>query len=220
VLVAVLAGSNVMTNRILPGALYVPWNLAVAGAILGIAARDGRTLADIGLSRATVPAGVRLGACVVGAVIVGYLGAVALPATRDLFDDSRAEGLGVGGVLYAALVRVPLGTVVLEELAFRGVLPAMLGTRVRMTAAVLLPAGLFGLWHVLPATGLEQRNEMVDDVLGGAGVAVIRVLAVVATAIGGLVLWWFRQRSDSLAAPMIVHWSTNGLGYLLASLVS
>lgn len=221
-LVALLAGSNVVSNRLLPDALYVPWNLAVAATVLVIGLQlDGRSPGEIGLSRATLARGIRVGAVVVGVTTLGYLLAVALPATRDLFDDSRVEGFGLGSVLYATLVRVPLGTVLLEEVAFRGVLPAMLAARLRLRRAVALSAGLFGLWHVLPSTDLGHRNPVVEDVFGdaGVGVGVVVVFAVVSTALVGVVLWGLRRWSDSLAAPALAHWSTNGLGYLLAYLV-
>jgi membrane protease YdiL (CAAX protease family) len=32
----------------------------------------------------------------------------------------------------------------------------------------------------------------------------------------GVWFWWLRDRSGSLLAPMALHWSTNGLGYLFA----
>lgn len=220
VVVALLAGSNVVVNRVLPDAFYVPWNLSVAGIVLGIACRcDGRSPAEIGLSRARAARGVRVGAVVVGLTALGYLLAAALPGTRDVFDDARVDGLGLGSVLYAALVRVPLGTVALEEIAFRGVLPAMLAARLGLPWAVTLSAGLFGLWHVLPSTGLGHRNSAVEDVFGDASAVVVVAFAVVATALAGVVLWWLRHWSGSLAAPALTHWSTNGLGYLLAYFV-
>jgi uncharacterized protein len=215
-----LAGSNVMSNRFLPDALYVPWNLSVAGAVLWIGLRlDGRSVDEVGLSRANLGRGIRVGGVVVAATTLGYLLAAAVPATHDLFDDSRVEGLGLGSVLYAALVRVPLGTVVLEEVAFRGVLPAMLTVRLGLPSAVALSAGLFGLWHVLPSTGLGQQNPVFEDVFGGVSVVVVVGLAVLSTALAGVVLWWLRRLSGSLAAPALAHWSTNGLGYLLAYFV-
>ena len=32
----------------------------------------------------------------------------------------------------------------------------------------------------------------------------------------GVFFWWLRDRSQSLLAPMALHWSTNALGYLFA----
>ncbi|MGH9213293.1 MAG: lysostaphin resistance A-like protein [Acidimicrobiales bacterium] len=219
-IVALLAGSNVVSNRLLADALYVPWNLVIAGSVLLIGLRmDRRRPTELGLSRDRLARGVQVGAVVVGLTVAVYLAAAAIPATRDLFDDSRVEGMSLPGVFYRALVRVPLGTVVLEEVAFRGVLPAVLTARIGVRAAVGWSAGLFGLWHVLPSTDLGDRNPVLDDVFGDASVVLVVALAVAGTAAAGLVLWWLRHRSGSLAAPALAHWSTNGLGYLLAYLI-
>jgi membrane protease YdiL (CAAX protease family) len=216
-LLSLLVVSNVMTNRVVPEALYVPWNLGVAGAVFLIARRlDGRSLGDLGLSRTTLLSGLRIGGIAIGLTIAVYTLAAAIPASRELFDDARVEDLGLGQVLWRAFVRVPLGTVVLEELAFRGVLPAMLAARMSLPAAVTGSAGLFGLWHVLPSTELGHRNPIAEDLLGDAGVIAPVALAVTATALAGVVLWLLRRWSGSLAAPALAHWSTNGLGYLLA----
>jgi CAAX protease family protein len=50
---------------------------------------------------------------------------------------------------YHACVRIPLGTVVLEEVAFRSVLPALAARRYGISGGVLIASALFGLWHVL-----------------------------------------------------------------------
>ena len=49
VVVAVLAISNVMSNRILPSWAYVPWNLSMAFVLLGIAYRGGAGPVAVGL---------------------------------------------------------------------------------------------------------------------------------------------------------------------------
>jgi membrane protease YdiL (CAAX protease family) len=216
-LVALLAFSNVVANRLLPDPLYMPWNLSVAGLVLFIGVRlDGRSLDEIGLSRAKLGNGLRLGGVVVGLTALVYLLGAVLPFTRDLYDDARVEGSGLAATLYDVLIRVPLGTVVLEELAFRGVLPALLAVRVGTPRAVAVSCGLFGLWHVLPSTGLADRNPVAEDVFGHASVVLPVAFAVASTALAGFVLWLLRRWSGSLAAPALTHWSTNGLGYLLA----
>ena len=142
--------------------------------------------------------------------------------TRGLFDDARVDRRDrrrPGPT--EALLRVPLGTVVLEEVAFRGVLPAVLAARTTTRNAVLVSQGLFGLWHVLPSLHLADRNEVATDLFGkGAAVVPVVVVAVVSTAVAGVGLWLLRRWSGSLAAPMLTHWATNGLGYLLAYLAT
>lgn len=208
---------NVVSNRVIPKGLYVPWAVLSSVALVLFAVRvDGRSWDDLGLARASWSRGVRWGAVLAGSVLVLYLVAVAVPATRDLFRDDRVAGWSLGQSVWAAFVRVPLGTVLLEEVAFRAVLPAMLATRTRTWVAVAVSAGLFGLWHVLPAMGLESVNPVADDTVGRLPQSVTVAASVLSTGAVGVWLWWLRDRSGSLLAPMALHWSTNGLGYLFA----
>lgn len=208
---------NVASNRLVPKGGYVPFAIASSAVLVLIAVRfDGRTWDELGLARSSWGRGLRWGAVLVGAVLAIYLVAVAVPATRDLFRDERVEGWTLGQSLWAAFVRVPLGTVLLEEVAFRGVLPAMLAARRSTAVAVGASAAMFGLWHVLPALGLESVNPVAQDTVGQLPGWVTVVASVASTAAVGVWFWWLRRRSGSLLAPMALHWATNSLGYLFA----
>jgi membrane protease YdiL (CAAX protease family) len=219
-LVAVLAlllAANVATNRAFP-ALYLPICLGVAAALLVTARLAGLSWADLGLDPATARTGLRWALVAAAAVLAGYLVLLALPATRHVFGDERAAGLTAGEVLWLTLVRVPLGTVVLEEVAFRGVLWAILARRLGPARATGVSSVLFGLWHVLPSLGLTRTNAAATDVFGrsGSGQLVAVLAAVVGTAVAGVLLCELRRRSASLLAPAGLHFATNGIGYLLA----
>ena len=168
------------------------------------------------MARAQVGRGLRWGAVLAGTVLALYLMALVFPATRDLFRDDRVAGWSFGRAAHAAFVRVPLGTVLLEEVAFRAVLPAVLMARTRAWVAVAVSAGLFGLWHVLPALGLGTVNPVASDTVGQLPGWITVVAAVVSTSAVGVWFWFLRQRSGSVLAPMALHWATNGLGYLFA----
>jgi uncharacterized protein len=120
----------------------------------------------------------------------------------------------------AALVLIPLGTVIPEELVFRGVLWSWL-RRVRGTSvATVVSSMLFGLWHVVPALGGGPANDALAGAVGsGVMGTILGVLAtVIFTAIAGVVLCYVRQRSDSLLAPILLHWAANGAGVLFVLL--
>jgi membrane protease YdiL (CAAX protease family) len=211
---------NLAANLWLPWALYVPGALAMAATLAGVALTiGGCRWSDLGLDRHELHRGLAYGAVAAAAVaVVLILGAV-LPATRGLFQDRRAEGISTAVLLYVALVRVPLGTVVLEETLFRGVLLGLGPRRWSPTTAVTVSCLAFGLWHVLPARHVTSFNPVFAGLAGGQlGWVYGVVAAVVATAVAGLVLCWLRLRSRSLLAPALLHATVNGLGYVLAFL--
>jgi membrane protease YdiL (CAAX protease family) len=203
--------SNVVSNRVWPEA-YIPWNLAVA-ALLVLAARGaGLTWGDLGLGNARLRRGLAVGAAAFAAVGAVYAAGLSLPATSTLFHDTRAAG-PLTAVLFAALIRIPLGTAVLEEVAFRGVLPGLVGGG--WWRATLVSSGLFGLWHVLPSTAMGA-NAGVEAALGGWGLAAQAALAVLFTFVGGIVFCALRRWSGHLVTPMLAHVATNSLGVLIA----
>jgi hypothetical protein len=210
--IVILAASNVVSNRVWPEG-YVPWNLAVTALLIVLARRCGIGLADLGLDRARLRRGLTFGALALGVVAALYLVAVAIPATRAAFDDVRAAGT-LGAVLFAALVRIPFGTVVLEETAFRGVLPALVGGG--WWRRTLVSSALFGLWHVLPATGVSSANAAVGEYVGGWGILAQCGLAVLATFAVGILLSAWQRWGGHLATPMLAHLATNSLGVLIA----
>jgi membrane protease YdiL (CAAX protease family) len=209
---------NVVGNLWLPHALYVPGALATALAVLVIAVAVGGCRArELGLGVRRLGSGLRYGLAAGAVVAAALVAAAAIPALRPWLTDTRAD-LTLGGVLFAALVRVPLGTVALEETLFRGVLPALLA-RGRRTA--LAAAGwssvLFAAWHILPARHVFGAKPVLDELGGGSIGRVLLVAGLVAlTGVAGVALCWLRLASGSLLAPAIVHTAANSLSYLLA----
>ena len=212
-----LAGANVASNLWVPKPAYVPFAVAVT-AVVAVTARtlDGVTWESLGLGRRHVRTGLRWGAVLAGIVLVVLVAGALLPATRDLFQDRRVESMDAWEALYAAFVRVPFGTVLLEEVAFRGVLPAMLALRTSRWRAIGASAVLFGLWHVLPSLDMGTVNPVADDAIGGVPSGVVALGSVLATAAIGVWFSFLRERTGSLLTPMVAHWSSNALGYLVA----
>jgi uncharacterized protein len=212
---------NLAANLWLPWALYVPGALLLAATLAGVAVKlGGCRWSDLGLDRHDLHRGLAYGAVVALAVTVVLASGAVLPATRGLFQDRRAEGISTAVLLYVALVRVPLGTVVLEETLFRGVLLGLGLRRWSQPTAVTVSCVAFGLWHVLPARHVTSFNPVFADLAGGRlGWVYGVVAAVTAMTVAGLVLCWLRLRSRSLLAPALLHATVNGLSYVLAFLV-
>jgi membrane protease YdiL (CAAX protease family) len=214
--VLVLVGANVLSNR-LPAA-SVAVGVGLTGALAVIARAGGLGLADLGLTRSSWPAGLRWGGGFAALAAAGYGAALVIPVTREM-----VAGTGSGSwaqALLQALVVIPLGTVIPEEFAFRGVLWGLLRRRSGRWAATLVSSVLFGFWHVLPALAGGAANQAVDEVVGDGPLGVVVRVAgtVLFTGAAGVLFCELRGRSGSLLAPMLAHWSVNGLGVLFITL--
>jgi membrane protease YdiL (CAAX protease family) len=210
-----LAWNNVVVPR-LPGypASYVPANVAATALVLLAARAAGLSWADLGLDRRQIGRGLRWGGACVALVAAGCTVGVAIPALRPWFADARAAGTDGGELAAQVLVRIPFGTVLWEEVAFRGVLLAALaGLLPSGRAAVWGTAVVFGLWHVRPTLSAAAANGLTDGALGAIPAV---VLGCSFTTVAGVLFAWLRLRSGSLLAPVLLHLATNTLGLAAA----
>jgi membrane protease YdiL (CAAX protease family) len=213
---SLLAAATVLVNTVLPGWAYPLCGLVVAAAVLGVARWSGLPARSVGLDFRHLRRPVAFGLAGLVGIALVFAVAVAIPASRGLFDGGRLDTLGVGTLLWVTLIRIPLGTVLLEEVAFRGVLPALFGAGDRWRwRPVLVAAALFGLWHAFPSMALV-RNATVGAAFGGVPIIVVSVLTMLAAAVAGVVLHWWRHTGRGLLAPMLVHLATNSGGVLVA----
>lgn len=185
---------------------YPVTNLGAAGVLLAAAAASGLTAADLGLSPGQGPAGLRCAAGPAGLLAAGWLALAAAPATRPVLADRRITGLTWPQVAYQVTVRIPVGTVLWEEIAFRGVLQAALRRVLPAPAAIAVTSGVFGIWHIRPTIAALRINQVAPG--SRAEWAAVAGAVAGTTAIGGL-LSEFRTRSGSLAAPVLLHLTAN-----------
>jgi membrane protease YdiL (CAAX protease family) len=204
---AALAAYNNLPGRLRgPEKWYPAVNLGATGATLAAAAASSLTAADLGLRRDRLAAGVRSGAPPALVLGAGWVILAALPATRPVLGDRRVTGLTGRDLAYQALVRIPVGTVLWEEAAFRGVLQAALGRVLPRPAAVGVTSALFGVWHIRPTAEALRINQLAAGRRARLGSV---AGAVAATAAAGLLLSGLRERSGSLAAPVLLHLTAN-----------
>lgn len=203
--------------------LFVPWGYSwlvvamVTGLLALIAWKGGLGLNDVGLSKHSVRKGVLWGA--LAAVLIALVSAVAYKLGRSLFLDSRYHNQ-LHWAVFLALVVIPLHTVLLEELAFRGVLWGAL-RRIKDTRfATIVSSVIFGLWHVAPSINVNHSSQNVARFAGSNASGDILSIAgiVLVTTAAGLALCELRRRSDSLIAPILAHWAINGVAIILAAL--
>jgi len=151
-----------------------------------------------------------------GLVAVGYAVAAMIPGTHRFFRDTRYR-LGLGPAVYTAFVAVPLGTVVFEEVAFRGVLWGLVEDAYDAAAATVVTSILFGLWHVLPALAAARTNAALGPSGPGSGPGRTVLATVAFTTVAGVVFAELRRRTGSLLAPVLLHWAANGIGVLVSA---
>lgn len=205
-------GVRNLSELVLPNAAYVPTNVGVGALLVALARGSGLSWADLGLERRHIRRGLAIGGAVASVAVAAMVIGAALPMTRDLFDDERVPGNAGGRErLYQTTIRIPVGTVAFEELAFRGVLLALLCRRLSLRTAVAVDSAAFGLWHIVPTLATARANGIVG--LGRVGLVIGSVLA---TSLGGVVFCALRVRGRHLLAPALLHLGFNDAGYLLA----
>ncbi|MFA7324064.1 MAG: CPBP family intramembrane glutamic endopeptidase [Candidatus Nanopelagicales bacterium] len=212
---AVLVVLNVINNRVAPQTHYLLWAFGFAVVLLAIGLLDGCSWTDMGLGRGYLLPGTIWAGLSIGAIALVYFVGSLMRRTRTAFHDERMAELSARGVLFQAMIEVPLGTVLLEEIAFRSVLFAMLARRYGLVWAIVVSCLVFGLWHVLPSIGTHEQNPALGSVVGEGrrGNILAVLLSVVTTGLSGIVFVGLRLVSGSVLAPMGFHWATNGLGY-------
>lgn len=222
VVIAGLVLLNVVDIRV-PHASLVAGPLGVA-ALTGLARFAGLSWQDLGLGPRTWRRGFRWAVILVLAVAVVITVGAWLPLTRDAFRDVRYR-LDLGSALLTAFVLIPVGTVLVEELAFRSVLWGLLARARSATFATLISSVLFGLWHVLPSLRLASDSSLIADAVGGsssqcAAAQVLAVLgAVVFTTLAGVVFCELRRRGGSVLPSAGLHWAANALSVLASAAV-
>ena len=197
----------------IPGEWHLLANVAAAAGFGAIALLTGLRADELGLARARLGAGARLGGLALGLVTVVVGAALLFPAGRDAFVDARLD-TSLAEMLRRVLVDIPLGTVLLEELAFRGVLLALLLRVTGRGPAIAASVAAFSVWHLPPLLGGGADAAAGADVAGSTAAVIAGTL--VATGVAGLAFTWLRLRSGSLLAPALAHLGTNSVTFALA----
>jgi membrane protease YdiL (CAAX protease family) len=192
-----------------PSSTALMLNLCVAAIFMMLAIR--RLPMNLVVGGGDRKSGLRLGLAY-GALVLLIIG-VAVVWRPGLFKagDQRIAEYGMGFLIFTVFVRIPLGTALVEEMLFRGVLFAEWRQEASARAASLWSSAFFGLWHVGPTLVLYERNTLATR----THVLLVVAGLVVATFLGGaLVLCPLRIKSRGLIAPILLHWIYNGSGVL------
>jgi len=194
--------------------VYVPLNGTLA-LLLVVGARWGLGVSWEGLGlggRGLLPGigwGVAVGLALGGPAV---LGAWLFPKVARLVRGFAPPDIPptTRALLYHLLLRIPVGTALFEEVAFRGVLYGLLLQWGGTLWALLGSSAAFSLWHIGPILLRMQHWEV-----GGVwGTSLHWIGGLGGTFLGGLLLGGMRWATGSLAAPLLAHALLNTLGLL------
>jgi membrane protease YdiL (CAAX protease family) len=184
-LAAALVGLSLAVPRLPPRWHPVPH--AVVGTALAVATR-----APLGLRPPALWSGLRLGLAVTAPVALGVAAATTLPPVRQAISERDLPDAAARWLL----LRIPLGTVWVEEASYRAALGTVAAEAFGPTGGRLLQSAAFGLSHIVDARA--------------TGAPVIGTVLV--TGLAGWLFGVLHERSGSLAAPMLAHLATNEAG--------
>jgi CAAX protease family protein len=211
--------ANVVANRILDDAWHIPFNLGILGVATLISRRAGTTWTSMGLRSDRAVRGLVVGGSVIVIIVVGMAIAIAIPGTRELFEDDRVVDNTIPWVLFQAFIRIPIATAFYEEVLFRGIVFGMLVRRNSPLVAALWTSLFFGVWHILPTIETLQTNPAGDLFSGVIGVVLAIIGAVGSTMLAGLGFLWIRLYANSTIASILAHVGTNSVAMLGALFV-
>ncbi len=195
------------------------WMVTVISLLLltVIAGLGGLSSGQLGLNKKDLVKGLRWGSAAALIIIIAL--GIVFAVDRSIFIDNRYDNT-LRQALLIAFVVIPINTVAVEELAFRGVLWGSIRRWKGALYATILSSFLFGLWHILPSLGLWQSSAAITESLGSnEAIKIVPVIgSVVVTAMTGVFLCELRRRTNSLLAPVMAHWALNACSVILATL--
>ncbi len=194
-------------------------SLSVSGLLLVWALRiDRLSLNALGIRRQ--------GAFTQGQVGLIFGAMLVLPAVLFLaFPPSGVPSISVGGVqalgrgelFLQIFLRMPLGTIIIEELAFRGILLANLKRFTTVPWAIIGSSAVFAVWHIgvnfhIMETSLKSNQDIVA-VVTFAGL-------YLGVFFAGCIWAALKELTNHLAAPMVAHWVVNSAMFVVVFLNS
>ena len=217
--VGLATAHNWMSNRRLPPSVYVPANIAVAGALIGLGRWGGASWADLGLDEEHVAEGVFVGTAISAMTVLAVSEAMSRPPLQRWFADQRVINLGRREAWYQAIIRIPIGTALAEELTFRGALTGLSLRQRSPAATVAFTSALFGLWHILPTFDTLSQHPLGQVALEAGRPTSAVVTGVVGTGLAGIVFGFLRVATGSVVAPTMFHAAVNVSGFVAARIL-
>jgi len=180
-------------------------NLGLLSLLLLWCRWAGFTTADLGLAVARVKAsalwGVALG-LVLALPLVAFI-ALAPFLTGEPVRAGEIDDLSGSEMAIRLAFRVPVGTALFEEVAFRGILYATWLRATDLRRTVLGTGVVFALWH----TVITFRSVTEAQVVESAPLVALGYLgSLLGLFVGGAAFALLRWRTGGVAGPFFFHW--------------
>jgi len=180
-------------------------NLGLLSLLLLWCQWAGFSLSDLGLAAAQVKVsalwGVVLG-LVLALPLVAFI-ALAPFLTGEPVRAGEINDLSGSEMAIRLALRVPVGTALFEEAAFRGVLYAVWLRATDLRRTVLCTSVVFALWHTVITFKSVSGAEVVD---WAPLVALGYLGSLLGLFVGGAAFALLRWRTGGVAGPFFFHW--------------
>lgn len=213
ILIGVLVAYSVIINNYLKEKWHLLFSLTLSITVIWWVVR----FSDIPLGNISTHLGSAIPGLIYGTIAYALISlaiasTIFIPFAKGFLHDERVIRLNTRQFLYKTLVNLPVATIFLEEVIFRGVMLALLMQNFSTTQSVLISSLLFGLWHIFPAYTSTITNGSIKMMKKPA----IPVIAgtVFITFLAGVGFSWLRLASGSILAPMMAHYATNSGGII------
>lgn len=214
-IVLILLYGTVLT-RLVPQKYHIYLNIFIALVAIFLGLAFGLDFTKMGVSLTQILPGIFVAIAASIIITVSTLLISAIPPLRRFFIGENLASASGKLIAFETAIRIPLGTALIEEVLFRGVLLGLMLNYHGTLFALILSSLVFGLWHIFPTINQLEQNDAAAALFGkkrahqAGSIAVI----VVVTFLAGLLFGWLRIISNSILAPWIVHWSINASGVL------
>lgn len=202
--------------RLVPKKYHLLLNIGISALAIIVGLAFGMDWTNMGLSVTHILPGLFVAIIASVIITVATLLIAAIPFLRHYFLGENLSNASGKLVAFEATIRIPLGTALVEEVLFRGVLLGILLMHHSTLVSLVIAAIIFGLWHIFPTINSIEDNAAIAKAMqhkkGRQYGSVIGVIIITATA--GLIFGWLRIIAGSILAPWLVHWSINASGVL------
>lgn len=216
IIVAAILIYGVLVVRFVPSRYsWIP-NIIAAGITIGAGLWLGLSLDAMGLAPGRLIHGLTLGLLVGMGVYIAVLAASRTRWLKPHFTNTPFARMSRRHLGTEVAMRIPLGTALLEEVLFRGLLLGLFMQFHVTWAALLFMAVSFGLWHLSGEVRKIETQHGVQQLFSRAAGRqwALALGVIVATALAGLVFGLLRLISGSILTPWLAHWAINASGAL------